>query len=172
MSLIRIDIETESAISQLDHMNADNGGVTDVMNLLAGIQGGVIPADMTVLNAPVKATATLTVSATSTVADETFVVCGVTFTAKASGASGNQFNISTTDTAVTAANIVTAVNASASAGVDGVITASRSGSVVTFTADVPGKIGNGFVLSESCTGISIVTFAGGTDGTSSVLRSF
>jgi phage tail sheath gpL-like len=115
----------------------------------------------------VKATATLTFTGAPT-ADETFVVCGVTFTAKDSGATGDQFNIGANVTA-TAANVVTAVNASASTDVTGAVIASSSEGVVTFTALVAGTAGNGFVLTESMTNATRVDFAGGTNGTTTSL---
>lgn len=171
MALVRIDIDTSSAISQLDHMNAETAGINDVANILNGIEGGVIPANIDVLNAPVQAVGSLTITGTGTVADETFIINGVTFTAKASGASGAQFNISTTDTTVTAANIATAVTASASARLVGVITCTASGSVVSFTAVTPGLLGNGYVLTESMTDCTLSAIAGGTNGTKSRLKS-
>lgn len=105
------------------------------------------------------ATATLTFTGVP-VAAEAFVLNGVTFTARASGASGNEFNIGGTVTA-TANNVVAAVNGSASVGVAGLITASNVAGVVTFTADTPGAAGNALTLTEALTNASRTVFAGG-----------
>jgi len=171
MTLYRIDIDTAIGVSQLDRLEAAKSGITDVINLCSGIQGGAIDADFDVLDTPIQATSTLTLDATGQVADETFVICGVTFTAKDSGATGPQFDISTTDVAVTAANIAVAVEASVEAALVGVVTTTSALGVVTFTCDVPGLVGNGLALSESLTQATAVDFTGGTNGTSKTLAS-
>lgn len=98
------------------------------------------------------------------VADQTFTVNGVVFTAKASGATGNQFNIAAGDVTTTAGNIVTAWNASATPGAV-VITASSLAGVVTFTSDVRGSFANAFTSTDTLDNASFnaATFAGGTD---------
>lgn len=121
-------------------------------------------ATMTLTGAPsnTAATGTLTVSA-DPVADETLVVAGVTFTAKASGASGDEYNIAASDDDQTAANIEAAVDASAAA-----VSADTTGAVVTFTADVAGVVGNALTLTEATTGVAVSgsgTLAGGADET-------
>lgn len=116
----------------------------------------------------VKATATITITGDIT-ANDTFVLCGTTFTAKASGATGNEFNVAAGDVTTTAANIVTAVNASATAKVTSSVVASSVLGVVTFTAIDPGAAGNGFVLTESLDNATRVDFAGGSNGTSTTL---
>lgn len=114
-------------------------------------------------NAGNKAAGVLTLTGDAS-ADETFVVNGVTFTAKASGATGNQFNIAVGDTTTTAANIVTAWNASATPGAT-VITATSALGVVTFESDVRGSVGNAItsVTTLSNSSFAAATFAGGTD---------
>lgn len=121
-------------------------------------------ATMTLTGAPsnTAATGTLTVSA-DPVADETLVVAGVTFTAKASGATGDEYNIASADDDQTAANIDAAVTASAAA-----VSVSTTGAVVTFTADVAGVVGNALTLTEATTGVAVSgsgTFTGGADET-------
>lgn len=109
----------------------------------------------------VSAVGTLTLTGLPTAAD-TFSVNGVSFEAKASGATGDEFNIGSDETE-TAQNIVAAVVASASADVS-YITASSVAGVVTFSCDVPGLIGNQLTLTESLDNATAVDFAGGSDG--------
>lgn len=116
----------------------------------------------------VAATATMT-STGAAVNDETCVICGVTFTAKTSGATGNQFNLSGT-VATQATNIAAAVNASTD--LTGVCTATSALGVVTFTAAVPGKIGNGLTLTESLTNVTISSFTSGAVGSNGTISTY
>jgi len=121
-------------------------------------------------NGAVQNTATLTVSSTGSSNDETMVLCGVTFTAKTSGATGNQFNISTTPT-TQAANMVAAFNASAD--LTGIVTAANVAGVVTITAVLPGKFGNALVVTESLTNVALTTsFATAAAGSNGTIYSF
>lgn len=110
-----------------------------------------------------KATATLTVSSTGSSADETVTIANVVFTAKASGATGNQFNVSTTP-ATQAASMAAAINASPDLA--GIVTAEAALGVVTLTAVVPGALGNGLQISEALTNVALAAFSGGSDGSS------
>lgn len=130
-----------------------------ILNYLQGlpsVYGAIVLAST---NA-VQATATLTLTGLPS-ADETFVVAGVTFTAKASGATGNQFNIGGTAT-LTAAAIAAAVNASSS--LTNIVSATSALGVVTFTALLSGAMGNGLVLTESMANTTAATFASGAEG--------
>lgn len=89
-----------------------------------------------------------TVTAAVAIAGNTVTINGVVFTGVASGAVGNQFNIGGTD-AITATNIAAAINASVTAGVQGVVTAAAVGTVVTITAVQPGLTGNAISLASS-----------------------
>jgi|HubBroStandDraft_3_1064219.scaffolds.fasta_scaffold137486_2 hypothetical protein len=91
-------------------------------------------------NGPVAATSTWTFASTGPTNNETCTVANITFTAKTSGATGNQFNISATPSVV-AANFAAAINASPN--LKGICTAVAASGVVTLTAAVPGLIGNG-----------------------------
>lgn len=98
------------------------------------------------------------------VADQTMVINGVTFTAKSSGATGNQFNIGSTVTE-TAANLVAAINASTTAGIINTVRATYAAGVVTFYSVVPGSVGLNIPITESLDNFTLaqVTFtAGGT----------
>lgn len=107
--------------------------------------------------------ATGTVTLSSHVATNTVTVNGVVFTAVASGATGNQYNVGT-DT-VTAANLAAAINASVTAKIQGYVTATSSGAVVTISAIRPGVLGNLTTIAISANGsVSGATLAGGTDG--------
>lgn len=72
--------------------------------------------------------------------DETVTINGVVFTAKTSGATGNQWNIGVS-AAANATALAAAINASSTAGIVNVITASASSGTVTLTANVAGVAG-------------------------------
>ncbi len=147
------------------------GSLQNLINYLNGVKGGQRqPISIESRMGETAATATITSTGAAT-ADETLVVNGVTFTAKASGATGNQFNLSGT-VATQATNIANAINNSSSAGVSNV-TASASLGVVTLTCDIPGTVGNGFTLSESMSNVAVSgsNFAGGASDLDP-LRSF
>lgn len=101
------------------------------------------------------ASGTLTVATGGSNADETCSIAGVTFTAKASGATGNQFNVSAT-AATQATNMAAAINASSNLA--GIVTASAASGVVTITSAVKGVIGNGIAISAGT--LSNVTASG------------
>jgi hypothetical protein len=66
------------------------------------------------------------------VATDTFSIDGIAFTAIASGATGNQFNVGGSD-AITAANLAATINASVTGGIKGVVSAAAVGTKVTIT---------------------------------------
>jgi len=134
-------------------------------NYIGALSGGNEMASLAFKVGAVQATGLITSTGAAT-ADETITVCNVVFTAKASGATGNQFNLSGT-VATQATNIATAINASAD--LTGIVTASALLGVVTLTAVVPGLIGNGLALSESMTNVAVTAFANGADGTAYTL---
>lgn len=147
--------------------NAKRRGYTRLAKLFHSLAGGFEPSILKLNVGAAKATATMTFT-DDPAANGTFVLCGVTFTGKASGAATNEWNITSggsaaADAAANAASVVTLVNANATCAAS-VIATSALG-VVTFTALVPGAGANGLVLSESLTNCTAVTFAGGSDGT-------
>lgn len=107
-------------------------GVGAPPSVLVSTQGGAA-----------QASGTLTL--TSVVATNTAAINGVTFTAIASGATGNQFNVGGTDT-LTAANLAAAINASASSLISGYVTASSALGVVTVSSVFYGIGGNQVTL--------------------------
>ena len=137
--------------------------VNNIVDYFAGLAGGnVAGASLAWKVGAVQATATLTVAAGGSSDSETCSICNVTFTAKTSGATGNQFNISAT-AATQAANMAAAFNASSN--LTGKVTASAALGVVTLTSVVPGLIGNALQISESLSNVTLSSFAGGDDGT-------
>jgi hypothetical protein len=135
-------------------------------NYIGSVSGGNNVAKLFFKVGAVKATATMTSTGAATAA-ETFTLCNVVFTARASGATGNEFNLSATP-ATQATNIAAAINASSN--LTGIVSATSSLGVVTITAIVPGLLGNGFQLSEALTNVTASAFAGGTDGTAYTLN--
>ncbi len=111
----------------------------------------------------VAASGTLTL--TSVVATNTCVINGVTFTAIASGAVGNQFNVGVSNTA-TAVNLAAAISASVTALVSGVVTATSALGVVTVSATAKGTSGNLCTLTGSANiAASGARLTGGTAST-------
>lgn len=135
-------------------------------NYVGAVLGGNESAKFTFDVGAVKASATMTSTGAATAA-ETFTILNVTFTARASGATGNEFNLSAV-VATQAANIAAAINASAN--LVGKVTAVAALGVVTISAVVPGLIGNGLQFSEALTNVTITQFLGGLDGTEYVLN--
>jgi len=134
-----------------------------LISTLSAISAGSFPAALMIVpcgdSAGVRASATLTFSGLP-VADEVFSVAGTVFTAKASGATGNQFNIGA-DATATATAVAAAVNASATALVARMIVATSSGPVVTIGAQIPGVLGNAFQVAQSMTNCALGVAANG-----------
>lgn len=99
-------------------------------------------------------------------AAETITVNGVAFTARASGATGNEFNIGSTVT-TTAANLAAAINASTTAGIINTVSASSALGVVTFTSVVPGPVGKNIPISEALSNFTLADTTFSTGGTQS-----
>lgn len=87
----------------------------------------------------VRASGTFTLA--TVIATDACSINGVTFTAVASGATGDQFNVGASDTE-TAVNLAAAINASATALVSGYVTAAAAAEVVTVTSVFYGLSGN------------------------------
>jgi hypothetical protein len=100
----------------------------------------------------------------ATTAEQTITINGVAFTSKASGATGDQFNIGTTATA-SATNLVTAINASTTTGILGTVGASNVAGVVTFFAIVPGSAGLNIPITESLDAFTLAAVTFSTGGT-------
>lgn len=111
----------------------------------------------------VSASTTGTFTGAPTAAD-TITVNGVVFTARASGAVANEFNIGTSVTA-TAANLAAAINASTTTGIVGVVGASSAAGVVTFFSIVPGAVGKNIPIVESLGNFTLAAVTFSTGGT-------
>lgn len=167
MSYVRLVIDSDgTALDFKSECPLSMGGLDAASNFAAyidGLTGGNnIGADLAFKVGATKAAATMTVSAGGSGNNETCIIAGVTFTAKSTGASVNEFNVSAT-AATQASNMAAAFNASTNLA--GIVVASAALGVVTLTAVVPGLIGNGLVASDALANVVTVSFAGALDGT-------
>lgn len=105
-----------------------------------------------------RATGTFTFSAAAT-ANDTVLINGVTFTAVASGATGNQWNVGASATA-TATNLAAAINASVTALVSGYVTATSALGVVTVKSVFYGTAGNMVTIAKGVDAGSVITVSG------------
>jgi hypothetical protein len=108
-------------------------------------------------------------------ASQAVTIAGVTFTAVASGATGNQFNIGASASA-TATNLTTTINASttnavkpvgvinAVAPLRNVVNATVSGSVITVYTRCSGSEWNSVTETSTLSNVTITQWSGGTDG--------
>lgn len=143
--------------------------VVTVTSVLAGVIGNNFDLEsrgsgaIAVTGAGAQASGTLT-CATAGVAGDTVTVNGVVFTAVASGATGNQYNVAGT-AAGTAANINSALAGSVTAGVLGYVATSVSGAVVTIKASRVGTFGNEFTIASGQASVTAsgARLTGGTD---------
>jgi hypothetical protein len=141
-----------------------------VKNAIGGILSGTFQAGVAAINVgSATATATVTIGAGDFANNDTLTINGIAFTAKTSGATGNQFNIGASLTE-TAENLVTAINNSTTKLIIQTVKASNVAGVVTLTSRIPGVIGNAaatgglFTLAKSATNVTLTaTFAGGVD---------
>lgn len=105
-----------------------------------------------------RASGTIIFSGAAT-ADDTVLINGVTFTAVASGATGNQWNVGLTATA-TADNLAAAINASATALVSAQVTASAASGTLTITSKNYGVFGNQTTIAEGVDFGNVMTVSG------------
>lgn len=145
--------------------NLSPGGLPAANNFvdyLSGLTGGnVSGAQLKFLVGGTCAVGSITQTSTGAANGETLTVAGVTFTARTSGATGNEWNRSNT-VATSATNLAAAINASEDTKYTVYCTA--SGGVVTVNVLQPGTIGNLVLITESCSNTTRVSPAGGTDG--------
>lgn len=126
-----------------------------LVNYFGALEGGAY--DITTGEITIADRATGTVVFTGNPSnDETVTINGVTFTAKTSGATGNQWNIGV-GAAANATALAAAINASTTAGIVNVITASASSGTVTLTSNVAGVAGL-YSLTESLSNATVTAF--------------
>lgn len=173
MAVLKLKITTKRPTAYLTSVFQTAGGNRAILNRIAlyirGIIGGTELAQdtstapqciVTVQNSEVQASGTVTFSAAAT-ANDTILINGVTFTAKASGAVGNQFNVGTA-ASTSASNFATAVNASVTSLVSGYVSASASAGTgqVTLTSAFYGLSGNQCTTAEGVDAGSVITVSG------------
>lgn len=173
-SKLRYDITVDETALSVDaslnlNKNAQEEGIVSVGNylresLLRGISVNVVTGI-------VQATGAFTFTGLPSDA-ETLTINGVTFTARTSGATGDEFNIGA-DATATATNMAAAVNASVTAGIVGVVSATSAAGVVTITSVVGGFVGNSIPITESMTNLAVsgALLTGGAEGTTILLAS-
>lgn len=162
----------ESSVDMIPQVMAETGNRFKTGNLLHqyfnALRAGIRKATCAIAVIAVKASGTFTFSAVLTASD-TLVINGVTFTARASGASGDEFNIGASATA-SATNLAAAINASATALISGYVVATSALGVVTITSVRPGTLGNCITIAEGVDGGTVIAasgarLTGGTEGT-------
>lgn len=139
--------------------------VNALTNYLMSFPNGAATLNVSLSSSALVA-ATGTVTCASVQAADTITINGVVFTATNSAAGANQFNIGASDTTCAAA-IVTAINASTTALIQGFISPSSALGVVTLTAIPAGVVGNAYTLASSNgsrLAVSAARLAGGTGG--------
>ncbi|GAC1606491.1 MAG: hypothetical protein NVS3B3_06770 [Aquirhabdus sp.] len=144
-----------------------------ISGYFAALEGGVRNGKFDVVvngDSSVAASGTLTFSSAG-VATDTASINGVVFTAVASGATGNQWNVGATAT-ISAANLASAINASATALVSGQVTAVAASGVITLTAIAKGVTGNAITIAGGQADIvaSGARLTGGVAATPNVYR--
>lgn len=169
MSITKIVVTTpDSAAMVLDQLNPQSGAstldsVSNIVRYFGGLADGAFYFSSIVENVgEIQATGLLTMTGAATAA-QTLTIANITFTAETSGATGNQYNLSST-VAIQAANIAAAVNGSTN--LKGLVTATSALGVVTLTSVWGGAIGNTIELAAGNTSnMTATAFSGGSDGT-------
>lgn len=166
MSRIRIELdvqETQATCDNLLHIGNDANFNSEILGRFIEQRSNTFGVGVRVTTGAVRASHAFTFTG-NPVNNETCTINGVTFTAKTSGATGNQFNIGASASA-TADNFAAAINASATAGISGVVTASSLSGVVTVSAITPGVFGNYLLApTEGLTNCTVSAWSGGADG--------
>lgn len=154
MAKMIIEIENEQDSTQMQAVYSKDTTcrqevINELQSLLQNMSAGGQNAAMNVKLGAVAASLAGTFTGAPTAA-ETITINGVAFTARASGAVANEYNIGGTVT-LTAAALAAAINASVTAGVVDVVFASSLAGVVTVTSKQAGKAGNAIVVAEGTT---------------------
>ena len=163
---------SEIAPNVASNPHTDGADSPDAINTIAAfMQAQVLGRGINVVlwDQAVAATGTGTFTGAAT-ADQTMLIAGVTFTAKASPDEDAEEYLASATVADEAASLARAINNSTS--LNGVVSATSSEGVVTITCDVPGLIGNGIATVDVDTAnftFAQATLAGGTQSDYSTL---
>lgn len=98
-------------------------------------------------------------------AGETVTVNGVVFTARASGAVANEYNITAGSVTANAAALAASINASITAGIINTVGATSALGVVTFYSIVPGSVGLNIPITEATSNFTVAAATFSTGGT-------
>ena len=169
MSVLKLSVTTGRPNAELVARYESGVGpksvVQSLSTFLVGVSTGTElaqdasnPPSISISCQEVAATGTITFTGVGA-ANDTILINGVTFTAVASGATGNQWNVGASVTA-SAANLVIAINASATALVSGTVLASSLAGVVTITSLVTGQVGNAITIAEGVDAGGAMTVSG------------
>lgn len=169
MSRARILINVDETSASLDDQlrliaGAPGKSIQNLAAFLSAIAGGARNGSVRVTTNCVKASQVGTFTGDPT-AGQALTVNGVTFTARASGAVANEFNITT---GANAAPLAAAINASVTAKIlNQVFAVATSAQEITVYAVVPGTGGNLFTITENMDNFTLVgtSLTGGTEGT-------
>lgn len=142
----------------------------NLTNYLESLAGGNQSASLAIKVGAVQASGTITQTSTGAANAQTCTICGVTFTAVTSGHAAGQASWNRSNTVATSAtNLAQAINDYVA--FQGMVSATAALGVVTVTAVVPGKIGNGLVMANvDLANTTFSSFASGTDGTAYTLN--
>lgn len=173
MAIVKLTLDTGDQTtsgfnSQCDLSVGGLDALNNFVNYMASQTGGNQLGEVSNVFQVGMAKATGTLTFASVVATDVFTINGVSFTAVASGATGNQFDVGGDD-AATVVNAVAAINASASALVSGNagVVAVANDDVVELTARTSGVTGNAITLTSADATITVSgdRLTGGSDGT-------
>jgi hypothetical protein len=180
MAFNRVVINSALPASQLakyirPQVKNSRASIRRIGDLLFGFAKGALKfTSVELCTGAVRAVGTITFT-DQPVAAETLIVGGITFTARASGAVANEWNLTSggtaaADAAGNAASVAALINDHATLGA--CMTAVQVLGVVTVTIDVPGVLGNTVVIAEGAGGLTnatVSTFATGSEGTKTTL---
>ena len=170
MAVLKLAITSGRPTAELVSRFETAGGNREIANrittFLTSVATGTELADsgsapsiaISIQDSETRASGTIVFSAQAS-ANDTVIINGVTFTCVASGATGNQWNAGVSATA-TAANLATAINASATALVSGYVTASAATGTLTITSVFYGLSGNQCTIAKGVDAGGVMTVSG------------
>lgn len=163
MGTLNVQIQTIKDTSEYKKAGQPVENLNRIIRLLKGLASGALQGTIELQDSstdPVAASQTITCDQSAATADDTVDILGVTLTAKASGASTDEFNIGSTD-AEMATNLAAAINAQTTLAK--YVSASASAAVVTVTLLMKGSLGN-YLVASSATVNSGTPFAFSNSG--------